>query len=198
MHFHWKLWFTTCLSFYLIINFCSFLATTTAIVCTATPTTFFQYSTATPTQCLNYTINTDATRNAAYTASINLCDNVSPFNNITSTWIRFQDPAGKQVVNSPIPPNYCGTVVTGWYAGQYPTTIFSTATSLACFYQTANTCASCNWMSVTNCQTYYVFSLAEPQSCNYRYCTIWFNDNCNAENFVPRESIDIHFEWSKM
>jgi hypothetical protein len=142
------------------------------MACTTTPSTVYRYSTVTPSQCLNYTINRDATRHIGYTASINFCDNISPFNNSTSVWLRFQESAGIVIVNSPVPPNRCGTVATGWYAGQYPTAVFSTATSLVCFYQTTNTCASCTSISITNCQTYYVFSLSQLSSCNYRYCTI--------------------------
>jgi hypothetical protein len=180
------------------MRICSFPATTTGAVCTSSPTTSFQYSTTTPPQCLNYTLNIDGTRNLGYTSTINLCDNVSPFNSITPVWIRFQDPAGTVVVNSPVPPNYCGTVATGWYAGQYPSVIYSTATSIACFYQTTNTCSSCNSMSVTNCNSYFVFLLLEPQSCNYRYCTIWFGDNHKTQHFTPVQSIDTFFQWPKM
>jgi hypothetical protein len=140
--------------------------------CTSAPSTSYQLSTATPPQCLNYTLDADGTRNIAYTASINLCDNVLPFNNVTPIWFRFQVAAGSVVANAPVTPNRCGAVVTGWYAGQYPVAFFSTATSLACFYQSSNTCASCSVMSVTNCQTFYVFSLPQPPSCNYRYCTL--------------------------
>ena len=149
-----------------------FLVTPFAGACTSAPSTIYKLSTATPPECLNYTLDADGTRNIRYTASINFCDNVLPFNNATPIWFRFQDAAGIVVANAPIPPNRCGAVATGWYAGQYPAAVFSTATSLACFYQTSNTCSSCTVMSVTNCQTYYVFSLLQPPSCNYRYCTV--------------------------
>ncbi|CAF0739575.1 unnamed protein product [Rotaria sordida] len=145
---------------------------TTPFVCSSSPATYYQYTTVTPPQCLNYTTNTDATRNIGYTASINYCDNISPFTNATSVWIRFQEPAGTVMANSPVPPNYCGTVVTGWYAGQYPPTVFTTVTSIVCFYYGTNTCSSCTVISVTNCQTFNVFLLPQPHSCNYRYCTL--------------------------
>lgn len=134
--------------------------------------TSYEYSTAAPYQCLNYTNNTDSTRNIGYTQSINYCDNVSPFVNTTSSWIRFLDPAGKVIPNSPVSPNRCGTVATGWYAGQYPTAFYTTATSVVCYYYTTNTCADCSLISITNCKTFYVFLLPEPPSCNYRYCTL--------------------------
>ncbi|CAF1071248.1 unnamed protein product [Adineta steineri] len=141
-------------------------------VCSSTPITSYQYSTATPFQCLNYTNNTDETRNIAYTSSINYCDNVLPFVNTTSVWIRFRDEAGTLIANAPVPPNSCGSVATGWYAGQYPSAAFTTATSIVCFFVTTNTCSACNSISITNCQTFYVFLLPVTPYCNYRYCTL--------------------------
>ncbi|CAF3473838.1 unnamed protein product [Rotaria socialis] len=145
---------------------------TTPPQCSPSPATYFQYTTVTPPQCLSYTLNTDATRNIGYTSSINYCDDVAPFSNTTSVWIRFQEPAGTLLASSPVSPNYCGTVVTGWYAGQYPSPVFTTATSIVCFYYATNTCSSCATISVTNCLNFYVYLLPEPQSCNYRYCTL--------------------------
>jgi hypothetical protein len=145
---------------------------TSTVQCTSTPTTSFQYSTITPPQCLNYTLDIDQTRNTDYTASIGFCDNISPFNNATPIWFRFQSPAGIVVANAPVPPYHCGAVATGWYAGQYPISDFTTATSIVCYYYSTKTCTACNLISVTNCQTFYVFLLPEPPSCNYRYCTL--------------------------
>ncbi|CAF0938436.1 unnamed protein product [Adineta ricciae] len=146
--------------------------TTSPVQCSSTPITTFTYATDTPSQCSNYTLNTDKTRNLAYTSSITSCDNTSPFSNNTSVWIRFQDPAGTLIANSVVPPNSCGTVASGWFAGQYPTAFFSTATSIVCYYYSTNTCSDCNLISITNCKTFYVFLLPQPDSCNYRYCTV--------------------------
>lgn len=143
-----------------------------APICTAFPVTSYQYSSTAPFQCSNYTNNSDATRNIVYTQSINYCDNTSPFNNQTSVWIRFLDPAGKVLINAPESPNRCGTVATGWYAGQYPAAAFTTASSIVCFFDSSNTCSACRSISITNCQTFFVFLLPQPNACNYRYCTI--------------------------
>jgi len=147
-------------------------ATSTSLICSSSPTTSYQYSTAAPSQCLNYTNNTDPTRSVAYTASINYCDDVAPFSNTTSIWIRFLDPAGTIIPNAPVSPNSCGTVATGWYAGQYPSALYTTATSIVCFYYTTNTCADCSLISVTNCDNFYVYLLPEPDNCDYRYCVL--------------------------
>ncbi|CAF1500495.1 unnamed protein product [Adineta steineri] len=140
--------------------------------CSSSPLTTYQVSTTVPPQCSNYTLNTDETRNIAYTSSLNYCDNILPFNSTTPVWIRFQDQAGTLIAKSPVPPNSCGSTATGWYAGQYPSAFFTTATSIVCFFYIANTCYACSSISITNCQTFYVFLLPVPPSCNYRYCTL--------------------------
>ncbi|UJR33092.1 hypothetical protein I4U23_020549 [Adineta vaga] len=147
-------------------------ATTTPLQCSSSPTTTYVYSTETPLQCINYTQIIDNTRNVAYTQSINSCDNKSPFTNTTSVWIRFLDPAGTLLANSPVPPNSCGAVATGWFAGQYPTAIFTTATSIVCYFYSTNTCSDCSLISVTKCQDFYVYQLPQPPACDYRYCTV--------------------------
>lgn len=156
---------------YIHIFYNQTLETSTA-TCSSSPTTYYEYATGTPSQCLNYTLNTDATRNIGYTSSIDSCDDVSPFTDSTPIWIRFQAPAGNLIANSPVTPSYCGAVVTGWYAGQYPSALFTTATSIVCFYYTTNTCYACSSISITKCHDFYVFLLPATPACNYRYCTL--------------------------
>lgn len=149
------------------------LATTEAVVCTTTPRTTYQYSSSIPDECQNYVLNTDRTRNIGFTGSINYCDNEEPFQNETSVWIRFENPAGIVVIKEPpVTQNRCGAIVSGWYPGQYPDSVFTRATSIVCFFENTNTCASCRQISITNCRNFYVFLLPTPPSCNYRYCTI--------------------------
>jgi hypothetical protein len=122
------------------------------------PTTWFESSNTIPPQCLIYLTNTDGTRQISYTTAFPTCDNTWPFSSIFF-WVRFQGSAGSVIIDSPMPPNYCGTVYTGWYAGLYPSTFYSTASSIACFNNGVNTCAACTPMKVTNCGTFYVFAL---------------------------------------
>lgn len=149
----------------------SYLATTTAPVCTASPNTWFETSATMPVQCSNYTINTDITRDIAYNNISNLCDNMVPFG-VAPVWFRFQTPGGIMIANHSVANGYCGTSAPGWYAGQYPSTSYTTATSIACYRNGGNLCFYCNLMSVTNCNTFFVFALPKPPSCNLRYCTM--------------------------
>ena len=149
------------------------IATTTAAICTASPNTWFETSASMPPQCSNYTIDTDPTRNAVfYNSNITgLCDDTSPFSN-KPVWFRFLPPAGTAIINYTVPNGYCGTSAPGWYAGQYPSTIYTTATSIACYVIGSNLCWQCNQMSVTNCNTFFVFGLPRSATCNCRYCTM--------------------------
>jgi hypothetical protein len=95
-----------------------------------------------------------------------------PFS-VYPVWIRFQGQAGSIITSAAVSTLRCGTTYTGWYAGQYPATIYTTATSNACFYSSAATpCTPCNLMSITNCGSFFVFGLVAPPICNARYCTI--------------------------
>ncbi|CAF1553941.1 unnamed protein product [Adineta ricciae] len=144
---------------------------TTNAVCSTMPNTWYTTSATIPGQCINYTVDTDATRRYSYTASTSYCDNSWPFSN-RIVWMRFQGAAGSMVVKIPISNNFCGTFYTGWYAGNYPLTVYTTATSIACFYfSSVNQCGTCRLMSVTNCGSFYVFGLVAPPFCNCRYCT---------------------------
>lgn len=158
--------------FFCSLSFNIMIVADANLICTNSPVTSYQYSTAAPAQCYNYTNNSDPTRNIVYTQTISYCDNISPFKNNTSVWIRFLDPAGKVIINAAESPNRCGTVATGWYAGQYPIAYYTTATSIVCFFYTSNTCAACSRISITNCRDFFVFLLPKPDSCNFRYCTI--------------------------
>lgn len=147
------------------------LATTTAPVCTTSPNTWFETSATMPLQCSNYTIDTDITRDVAYTNVSNLCDNTAPFG-VKPIWFRFEVPGGTMIANYSIPNGRCGTSAPGWYAGQYPSSTYTTATSIACYMAAGNLCYYCNLMSVTNCNTFFVFALPKSPTCSLRHCTM--------------------------
>lgn len=149
------------------------LATTLAPICTTTPSTSFEASLVMPPQCSKYTLDTDGTRSLNYreVLGINRCDSIWPSDNQT-VWFRFQSPAGTMIVNYTVPSNRCGTICGGWYAGQYPSTGYTIATSIACFVGGAGPCHWCNLVSITNCDGFFVFALTKPPECPLRYCTM--------------------------
>ncbi|CAM4839316.1 unnamed protein product, partial [Rotaria magnacalcarata] len=53
-----------------------------------------------PAQCSTYILNTDATRNAAYSGvGSSTCDNPTPFGS-NPTWVRFSGAAGTQLATT--------------------------------------------------------------------------------------------------
>lgn len=118
-------------------------------------------------QCSSYVLNTDATRNVAYTANIS-CDS-SIFG--SGQWVRFSGAAGTQIPTTVVPSYSCGTHATGYYTGVMPAA-GATTTGTVCYNWSGNSCNWSNSISVTNCNGYYVYYLIDPSGCSFRYCTI--------------------------
>ncbi|CAF1249799.1 unnamed protein product, partial [Rotaria sordida] len=87
-----------------------------ATICSTTAITTTITTTPLPPQCSNYTSDTSATRNAAYTVLGNACDTFSP----SPKWFRFSGGAGTMVANCPVHFSNCNTNMAGWYSGVYP------------------------------------------------------------------------------
>ena len=121
-----------------------------------------------PPQCSNYTIDTNATRNAAYTVLGNSCDTFSP----SSIWVRFLSPAGTHIANYSVHYSNCNTNSAGWYSGVYPSIPGDTISGTVCYAWTTNPCIYNNTISVTLCNSYYVFLLSSVPRCSLRYCTM--------------------------
>ncbi|CAF2146670.1 unnamed protein product [Rotaria magnacalcarata] len=147
---------------------------TTAIVSTASVAATTVGTTtivALPGQCSNYTSNTDATRNAAYSGvGSSTCDNPTPFG-YNPTWVRFSGAAGTQLANTVVNSSLCSTSATGWYSGVMPSSAGTTNNGTVCYNWSGLSCWQSNTISVTNCNGYYVFLLPATPSCSYRYCT---------------------------
>ncbi|CAF3557331.1 unnamed protein product [Rotaria sordida] len=108
-------------------------ATAGATICSTTAITTTITTTPLPPQCSNYTSDTSATRNAAYTVLGNACDTFSP----SPKWFRFSGGAGTMVANCPVHFSNCNTNMAGWYSGVYPS-IAELASVLKYFPQLKN------------------------------------------------------------
>jgi hypothetical protein len=139
--------------------------TTNITTTTSTTTT----SSVLPTQCSTYVTNTDSTRLGHYSGSTTGCDNPTPFGS-SPAWVRFTGAAGTMMASSVVPSNNCGTQATGWYNGSYPS-VGSTITGTVCYNWISLSCWQSNIISVTNCNTFYVYQLPATPGCSYRYCT---------------------------
>jgi hypothetical protein len=74
------------------------------------------------------------------------------------------------MATSPPQPNHCGTNGVGWLVSTLPST-GSTTMGVVCFVYSNNICNSISYISVTNCNGFYVFQLVSVGRCNNRYCT---------------------------
>ncbi len=133
-------------------------------VCLATTTAI-----ALPPECSSYVTNTDATRRSTYSESIGRCDHPTPFGSPIA-WVRFSGAAGTMMASSVVTSNRCGTSATGWYNGSYPD-VGSTTNGTVCYNFIDNSCWKSNRVSVTNCNTFYVYQLPPTSQCYMRYCT---------------------------
>jgi hypothetical protein len=120
-----------------------------------------------PAQCSNYTLDTDATRLTTYSATTSACDN-SAFS--TPLWVRFSGGGATQLATSPPQPNHCGTNAVGWLISPLPSTAGSTAIGIVCLVWSNNICNGVLYISVTNCNGFYVYLLVST-GCTNRYCT---------------------------
>ena len=136
---------------------------------------FCSYSIVTPTpalpsQCFNYFSNTDQTRSVSSVASSVVCDNAASFGS-SPAWVRFTGAAGTVLANYAPSENKCNTHAPGWYNGSYPSS-GSTTSGTVCYNWNGNLCNWLNAISVTNCNSFYVYELTTPPVCNLRYCTM--------------------------
>lgn len=120
-----------------------------------------------PPQCSNYTLDTDATRLTNNTSGGG-CDN-SVFS--TALWVRFSGGGATRLASSAPAINRCGTSAPGWLVSGLPTSVGATTTGFVCYNWSSNICNWYNIISITNCNTFYVFLLVAPPTCSLRYCT---------------------------
>ncbi|CAF1333669.1 unnamed protein product [Adineta ricciae] len=150
-------------------------STTTFPICSPslTPITWFEPSTTIPPQCSTYLTISDSTRLPSYYSGYYpSCDNSWPFSSTSFIWIRFQNGSDHNLMDYPVSTGYCDATYPGWYAGLYPSTFYTTATSIVCFNDGSNNCRWCTPVKVTSCGNYYVFALLSAPICAARYCII--------------------------
>ncbi|CAF2075844.1 unnamed protein product [Rotaria magnacalcarata] len=120
-------------------------------------------------QCSNYTLDTDASRLATYSATTSSCDSTVY---ATPLWVRFTGGGATTLATSATLSYRCGTYYTGWLVSSLPSTSGTTTTAVVCFSWSTSICSWTTTISVTNCNAFYVFLLASPPvGCNSRYCT---------------------------
>ncbi|CAF4889581.1 unnamed protein product, partial [Rotaria socialis] len=121
-----------------------------------------------PAACSSYTNISDPTRSVRYSGSSG-CDS-SSFSS-SGMWVRFTGSGGTTIPTYAPGPSVCGTDATGWYITEMPSS-GATVSGALCYQSTINKCHFYSAMQVTNCNTYYVYFLYPPPTCNLRVCTV--------------------------
>jgi hypothetical protein len=117
--------------------------------------------------CYSYTIINDTTR-LVTAAGASACDQSLFSANITL--VRFSGAGGTEIVTTAPVINQCGTQATGCYNGTMPVSGM-TVNGTVCYNWGSSTCNWSNMITVTDCNSYYVYGLIIPPVCNLRYCT---------------------------
>ena len=86
------------------------------------------------------------------------------------SWYRFLPPAGKNLPTSTPEHHNCGSELTGWMNGDYPSTVGETIDISICFEGFYKTCFKVINGKVTHCGEYFVYFLNDVPACPYRYC----------------------------
>ncbi|CAM4941199.1 unnamed protein product [Rotaria socialis] len=122
--------------------------------------------------CASYTIVNDPSRNIATSGIGGACDNGPLFNTtIGGRWIRFVGTGGIIIPLQSPGENHCGAFLAGWLNGALPTIIGVPVSGEVCFNVYGAVCQGINFVSIVNCDGFYVYFLPPMIMCNARYCT---------------------------
>ena len=89
---------------------------------------------------------------------------------LSPNWYRFSSSAGNNMPLTPPLTYRCGTEAPGWLVGTLPKINYQTVTRQACFHSDDDKCKWDTQVNVTKCNSFNVYYLPRPPSCNLRYC----------------------------
>nr|XP_058970704.1 oncoprotein-induced transcript 3 protein-like [Pocillopora verrucosa] len=116
-------------------------------------------------ECEGYKVLDSADRKNTYGMGNAACDN-----NMEEAWYRFTGAAGSKMPESSPNKNMCGTHAPGWLNGQHPSVAEGKVSRQVCFNWDGN---SCKWQAnieVLNCDSFFIYKLVKPPTCQLRYC----------------------------
>ncbi len=122
--------------------------------------------------CSSHTVINDPSRNMRSSGIGGTCDNGPFFNtSIGGRWIRFKGTGGTVMPHTSPGFNHCGSFLAGWYNGTLPLTEDTVVNGTVCFSGDASSCQFPIYISIINCDYFYVYFLRPVEVCNARYCT---------------------------
>ncbi|CAF3868656.1 unnamed protein product, partial [Rotaria sp. Silwood1] len=126
-----------------------------------------------PSQCYSYRSINDSTRSISNLVNGTACDqSLFTSSNISApTYVRFISSNGAIYNYAPGGSNMCGTSLPGWTNSTFPTNPGDTVNAIVCYQYLTRSCYVSNTITITNCDSFYVFGLTKPPRCPARYCT---------------------------
>ena len=115
-------------------------------------------------ECSSYRILSESDRAQGYWGVVK-CDR-----NVRKGWYRIQGGAGKQIPDTCVPEQQCGTNAPGWLSGGHPTVEQGIVSRKVCFHWYGSCCRWSQNIRVRNCSAFYVYELPPTEGCNLRYC----------------------------
>lgn len=115
-------------------------------------------------ECSFYKVLDNLDRSQGY-IGIGKCDR-----SLLKGWYRFQRQAGKQMSQSCVPKQRCGTDAPGWLAEGHPKKSDGAVKRKVCFHWSYSCCRFSSYIRVRNCGAFYVYELDSTRFCSLRYC----------------------------
>ena len=90
-------------------------------------------------------------------------------------WYRFVGEAGTQMADTCVKWRHCGALYPGWLSGGHPSVSDGAVLRKVCFTRSADCCYYSTFISVRNCDGFYIYKLSPVvpyyYHCYYRYCS---------------------------
>ena len=117
-------------------------------------------------ECLNYEFLNESSRAVIYnqTVSANCNDTTKLLG-----WYRFGGEAGTQMADTCVKQYHCGTTYPGWLSGGHPSVSDGAVLRKVCFTGYWGCCQYSTFISVRNCDGFYVYKLSPALSYYYYY-----------------------------
>ena len=117
-------------------------------------------------ECSNYEFLNESSRAVIYnqTVSMNCSYTTKPLG-----WYRFGGEAGTQMAGTCVKQHHCGAWYPGWLSEGHPSVSDGAVLRKVCFTRYTDCCYYSNFISVRNCDGFYVYKLSLAPSYNYNY-----------------------------
>ncbi|XP_015768418.1 PREDICTED: uncharacterized protein LOC107347066 isoform X3 [Acropora digitifera] len=122
-------------------------------------------------ECSNYEFLTDCSRAVTYRSVLANCNNAKKL----LGWYRFGGEAGTQMADTCVSMRHCGARYPGWLSGGHPSVSDGAVLRKVCFTGNRGCCQYSTFISVRNCNGFYIYKLSTVVQyyyrCYYRYCS---------------------------